>query len=278
MAGISSIEVRNSKVSSYAPKSIELFPNSGVYKIGVDLYNDFKYYSGQIINLLRDKEILIGDLVDESEPCDLVIQYSGMTYTVSLGYGTSAGVVAEAITKDGKIMIYRDREVINFSADMMVDSSKLEKFAKSNKPELQNLCFEGRDIFWDGFNRITFFDIQNYWNSEVILNEEQVEEANKIFPRLFDKSVFKVLRNGSYYGSPSKKVIFQYNQGGSGYQNLLTLYKLWSDTVDRGETLFVKHWDTSLHPLLKDAVLDILEKKSNRSNGTLYLATYRDED
>jgi len=282
MAGITEINLKN--INFYEKAGIcsaPLYPESGIYKIDVDAFRLLEEYRNRIIDNSFTKDFSFARLsmpIDKEDTKDLEFSTPPYKYIISVSENDKE-VVSEAILKEGKIMLYRDKkDIIDYSNSIMVRDEYIENYVLSSRPVLPHVSGVGGEIF-DSIKSMGLFDMNDEKADIYCFTDSQLEEINKVFPLLFSDSIEEVLRDGSYYprGAKEKKIKpFPLQMAGSGFRNLLFLYSAWSNYTDKGETLVVKNWDMSLHPLLKNALMDLMKKINNRNKGTLFLATYED--
>ena len=265
--------------------------DSGIYQIDPEVISCFtKYFAGlyndswgagclngrrKDLKLFREK---LYSPVDENESKDIFLSFEEYQYSVSFAKDDSE-IEFEAISKDGKILVHRDKlGIIDYSSTVIIGEEFLEEVKDSKLPILFYITNIGRDIY-DWMKNICIIDLSEpglppFYN----FSDSQLKEINKVFPLLFSDSISKVLKNGDYImkNSAGKEIRMSLNTGGNGYQNLLYIYDKWSQSTDKGGTLIVKHWKNSLHPLLRNAVLDLMKKINKRNIGTLFLAAYED--
>lgn len=271
------IRVENIKLPySDSSETKEISP--GVYRISPELWEISKMYFYQIDRYRSyvpsgkiPFSFVISNPIVGSEPKDIAFVFDDYTYTLFVD-SDDGNMICEAISrKGGGVVAYRDSSETlgNMNYEMVGEKFK-------NLPNLLSLCDPGVKIGFR-FSGIRFEDINDI-NWDVVhfnFGPRQLEEINKVFPQLFPISISEVLRDGSYYMTERRDIDpMPFGLGGSGYRSLLLMYDLWCKYTDNGGTLLINNWDRSLHPLLKRAVLDLIKKKSNRSDGTLFLAGY----
>jgi len=284
MAGITEIKLKNINLYERdGASSSPLYLESGIYKLNADSFKLLTEYRECILDIGGPKKKFSWTRrsmpIDPNETKDIEFAMPPYKYILSISEDDSE-VMSEVILKEGKIMIYRDKkDIIDYSNNLLIKEEFLENFILSSKPILFHVSSVGEEIF-NSIKNMGLFDI----NEEKPVNsycftDAQLKEINKVFPLLFSDSVEEVLKDGSYYPCGAKKAgikPFSLRMAGSGFQNLLFLYSAWSYYTDRGETLLIKNWDMSLHPLLKNALIELMKKINNRNKGTLFLMKYED--
>lgn len=264
--------------------------DSRIYRVDPDVVDCFKsyflgLYDGGWRSKLQNIEIRhpfslskIYCPIEEGDSKDIFLSFGKYQYSVSFDKEDYT-VEFEAISEEGKILVFRDRAgIVDYSSSIIVIEEFLDTVKDFKLPILFYVTNIGRDIY-DWIKNIRFIDLSvpclpDFYN----FNDSQLEEINKVFPLLFSDSISKVLKNGDYImkNSFGKEIRMSLTIGGHGYQNLLYIYNEWSNSTDKGGTLIVKHWKNSLHPLLRNAVLDLMKKVNKRNSGTLFLAAYED--
>lgn len=264
--------------------------DSGIYIVNPDVVECFEsYFQGLYDGVWGNDAVYMQatrpfsysklySSIEESDSKDIFLSFGKYQYSVSFDKEDKK-VEFEAISKEGKILVFRDRAgIVDFSSSLIVTEEFLDSVKNSVFPILLWVTKIGLEI--------------NSWIKEVCIinmsslrvpslynfNREQLDEINKVFPLLFSDSVVEVKKSGNYImkGISGKRAEMELTMGGHGYQNLLYIYDRWCETTDKGGTLIVKYWKNSLHPLLRNAVLDLMKKVNKRNSGTLFLAAYED--
>ena len=285
MAGITEIKLKNINLYERdGASSSPLYPESGIYQLNVDSFKLLMEYRECILGLGDDgiakkfSWTRRSMPIDPNETKDIEFAMPPYKYILSISENDSE-VMSEAILKEGKIMMYRDKkDIIDYSNSIMFKEEYLENYILSSKPILFHVSSVGEEIF-NSIKNMGLFNVNEEKADSYCFTNTQLEEINKVFPLLFSDSVEEVLKDGSYYPRGAKAAgikPFSLRMAGSGFRNLLFLYSVWSYYTDRGETLIIKNWDMSLHPLLKNALIELMKKINNRNKGTLFLMKYED--
>ena len=288
MAGITEIALKNIDLGEFcdSPVSRVISEEAGIYKICPSMYETFKIYHDILfnsrINYKKVSHKQISYSLDPSDTKDISISVGSMRYAISLNEDDSM-IMSEAIINNGNILIYRDQaDIINYKATRLVDvePERLKELTTYPGLVLSGICSQGWDMY-QGIFASQFIDVGNSRDMyeaerEIQFDNYELELINNIFPKLFN-GVHSVNSNGSYQAGASGRVKFGLNEGGGGYRNLIALAWKYCKVSRKGGTLFVNNWSNGLHPILKNALKEImLKSKMTEYKGTLFIATYED--